>query len=125
MHASLLRKPCAFGEGLHKYADAPVDGRELELAQIGVTGHDIRPLSPGQKGMVAFRRTLYGVTDLMRQQKRDAILAASADDIRRAAERLRDTMSQATIAVMAGSEAVDLAAKTHPALAANRTVVPV
>ena len=115
----------AFNEGLQRYAEAPAEGRELELAQIGVTGHQIRPLSPGQKGMVALRRTLYGVTDLMRQEKRDAILAASARDIRRAAERLRDTMGQATIAVMAGAEAVQSAAKKYPGLAANRVTVPV
>ena len=115
----------AFSEGLRRYADETIEGRDLELAQIGVTGHHIKPMSPGQKGMVAFRRTLYGVTDHMRQEKREAILAASAHDIRRAAERLRDTMSQATIAVMAGGEAVQTAAKRYPALAANRTIVPV
>ncbi|MBU8913057.1 MAG: insulinase family protein [Spirochaetales bacterium] len=115
----------AFSEGLLSYADETVGGRDLELAQIGVTGHQIRPLSPGQKGMIALRRTLYGVTDLMRQEKRNTILAASAGDIRRAAERLRDTMSQATIAVMANREAVEDAAKKHPGLAGNRITVPV
>jgi presequence protease len=115
----------AFGDGLHLYSNASVDGRELELAQIGVTGHDIRPLSPGQKGMVGFRRTLYGVTDQMRQEKRDTILSTTVPDIRRAAERLRDTMGQVTIAVMAGRDAVARAANEYPGLAANQVTVPV
>lgn len=113
----------AFSDGLHHYAKS-VPGRDLELAQIGVTGHDIRPLSPGQKGFVSLRRHLMGVTDALRQEKRDAILTTSASSVRRAAERLRATMDRAAIVAMAGSDALDVAAQRYPGLGEYRTDVP-
>jgi len=114
----------AFGAGLERYAGSGVPAEELELAQIGVTGHDIRPLSPAQKGIVALRRELYGVTDELRQEKRDAVLRAGPADIRRAADRLHDTMKDASIAVLAGRDALERAAESHPGLVENQVVVP-
>jgi Zn-dependent M16 (insulinase) family peptidase len=114
----------AFSGGLESLAEREPDRSELELAVIGVTGHDIRPLSPGQKGMVALRRALYGVTDEMRQAKRDALLATGAGDVRRASERLHDSMSGARIVVMGGADALLTAAERFPGLTANRIVLP-
>ena len=115
----------AFSHGLERYASNGTTPAELELAQIGVTGHDIRPMSPRQKGAVALRRKLYGITDAMRQEKRDTILATKPEDIRRAADRLRATMDLASISVLAGKEALQNAAGAHPGLIENQTVVPV
>ena len=115
----------AFGAGLAHYAQTAPDAGDLDLAIIGVTGHDIRPLSPGEKGQVALRRALYGISDEMRQAKRDAVLRTGAADVRRAAERLRDSMAQATIVVMGGRDALDVAAAEYPELRVNRIVLPV
>ena len=114
----------AFRAGLERLADAPVPDRELELAVIGVTGHHIRPLSPGEKGIVALRRHLYGVTDAMRQESHERLLATTPADLRRAAAGLLEAMTDARVVVVAGTQAVSQAADEVPGLAEHQTILP-
>ncbi|MFW5689125.1 MAG: insulinase family protein [Spirochaetota bacterium] len=115
----------AFRSALETFATKPVSGDELDLAIIGVTGHHIRPLSPGAKGIVALRRTLYGITDEMRQENHETLLKTGARDIQEAADRLRQSMAQSTVAVVAGQDAINRASVEVPALATNTTSLPV
>ena len=115
----------AFRGGLERFATQPVSGEELDLAIIGVTGHHIRPLSPGQKGIVALRRTLYGITDELRQENHQTLLKTSSRQLQNAAGRLVESMTESRVAVVAGAEAVARAAEKLPALAERQTVLPV
>lgn len=114
----------AYRTGVEQLASAELERNELELAIIGVTGRDLRPLSPGEKSLVSLRRSLFGVTDEMRQEKRDAVLATTGRDVQRAAERVLAAMDDAAVVVMGSDNAVASAAKTMPALVANQVRLP-
>jgi presequence protease len=115
----------AFRGSLEHFASHTVGDDELDLAIIGVTGHHIRPLSPGEKSIVALRRTLYGVDDELRQRNHEVLLKTNARDVQNAAERLRESMSLARVAVVSGPEAIARAAQQIPGLARNQTRLPV
>lgn len=115
----------AFRAALEHFAEHPVRDNELDLAIIGVTGHHIRPLSPGAKSIVALRRALYGVTDEMRQENYETLLKTSSKDVQRAADRLCESMAESSVAVVGGSDAISRAAEALPELARHQTVLPV
>ncbi|MFW5742780.1 MAG: insulinase family protein [Spirochaetota bacterium] len=115
----------AFGASLEHFACAPVSDDELDLAIIGVTGQHVRPLSPGEKSIVGLRRTLYGVTDELRQRNHEVLLKTSARDVQNAADRLGESMAQSYVAVVSGADAVARAAERVPGLAENQIRLPV
>ncbi len=115
----------AFRGSLEHFASTAVSDEELDLAIIGVTGQHIRPLSPGEKSIVGFRRTLYGVTDELRQRNHEILLKTSALDVQNAADRLRESMAQSYVAVVSGADAVASASERFPGLAENQTRLPV
>ena len=80
--------------------------------------------APPEVTTKALSRLLYGITDEMRQAKRDAILSATSSEIRRAAARLRDSMEDAAIAVLGRADAVDEASQAFPGFNENRLSVP-
>ncbi|MFP4384126.1 MAG: insulinase family protein [Spirochaetia bacterium] len=88
----------------------------LRLAKIGTVGRDTRPMSPAEKGAVAFRRALYGISDELRQQKREILLDAEAHHIRETAEQLSGGLNNGYFSVMAGKEALSSAYKDYPQL---------
>lgn len=61
---------------------------ELEEALVGAIGRDQRPMLPEEKGFIDFKRSLVGITDELRQVKRDAMLSATCGDLSDAAARL-------------------------------------
>jgi presequence protease len=115
----------AFRTGLERLATVPVPDKDLELAIIGVTGHHIRPFSPGEKGIVALRRALYGIPDELRQSNHELLLRTSADDIRRAAARILESMADSRVVVVAGADALSRASGDIPGLGEHQTVLPV
>ena len=58
-----------FRETLAEMETDPPSSEELERVIIAVIGKDARPLSPGEKSLMGFRRKLYGVTDEIRREK--------------------------------------------------------
>ncbi|HUX14574.1 MAG TPA: insulinase family protein [Spirochaetia bacterium] len=115
----------AYREALTTFARESVDPKTLELGIIGTVGRDLRPYSPGDKGLIGFKRSLYGITDELRQTKRDQILATSAASLKQAAERLLSVYNRGVVAVMSGRDAVKEASRTLPELATNSMDVPV
>lgn len=89
---------------------------DLELAVIGTVGKELRPLSPAESGLVSFKRDLLGITDEMRQKKRDFLLSATVEDIKETASVLLGRWDQAVITVISGSDALEAAAKNLPGL---------
>ena len=77
-----------FRGALEKIRDNGIDQSTLDKALIALVGNELKPLAPGTKGFVGFRRRLYGITDEQRQSKLEAMLAASPNDLREAAGRL-------------------------------------
>ncbi|MBN2657290.1 MAG: insulinase family protein [Spirochaetales bacterium] len=93
-----------------------VSDDDLEKALIGMVGKELRPLSPAESGIVSFKRDLLGITDEIRQKKRDYLLETSVSDIKKAASDLLERWDEAVITVISGSDALTGAAADIPAL---------
>jgi len=90
-----------------------------------VVGRDVRPMSPGQRGLIALRRKLYGIDDELRQTKRDAILSAKPGDIAEAADRIHGALKNGVSTVLAGKAALDTAASERAEIGKPTLVLPV
>jgi len=98
-----------FGEALSKIASTgPGDAEAVEEAVVGTTGHDLRPLLPEEKGIVDFRRELFGITDSVRQGKRAALLATGPVELKKAAARLAESFGSASGILISRDEDVKL-----------------
>jgi presequence protease len=109
-----------FGEALAQAAKRFGSGgasaeAEVEEAAIGALGREQRPMMPEERGFVDFRRSLYGITDEMRQVKRDAMLGAGAKDIARAADRLAEAYASSCPVLISKAEDVQCFLREHPA----------
>jgi len=101
-----------------------LDDDAVDMAIIGSVGKELRPLSPGERGSIAFKRKLYGITDEIRQKRRTFQLSAGAADLRREAGNLLGSWEQRSVSVIAGREALDEAAGELAELAESRVVLP-
>ena len=81
-------------------------GRDLKNAVITVVGRDTKPLSPGEESLIGFRRELYCISDEIRQQKREAMLNCSVEDIAAAAGKLKNSLDKSVSVVMGGDEVI-------------------
>ena len=113
----------AFRESL-EWAAEHLDDDTLDLAIIGAVGKELKPLSPGERGAAGFKRALYGITDHLRQCRRDAQLAAVSADLRETARKLLDSWSRRSVSVIAGADALDEACRIHPELSDSRITLP-
>ena len=74
----------AFRRSLENFT---ISEEELENAKLQVLGTYLRPLAPGQKSMIGFRRYLYEVSDEERERRFQRFLAMTREDVMKAAER--------------------------------------
>ncbi len=114
----------AFRTAIEEIAVSGVDELSAKDSVIGTVAKDMKPLSPSGKSIVAFKRTLYGVSDELRESQQAWLLGTSREDLRKAAERLRDGFSRGYSAVIAGKGALDEASSAYPGLAENRIEIP-
>ncbi|NNM67926.1 MAG: hypothetical protein HKM06_07950 [Spirochaetales bacterium] len=78
----------AFKEGLEFYSSKTLSRRDLINTILGTVSGDLSPRSPAEEGFMVLQRSLLGITDEMRQKKRDTLRRLSDRDLVRAAERL-------------------------------------
>ncbi len=121
---NILNTLNAYRESLAALSSAVLSEDDLRPAVIGTVGRELRPFSPGQKGAVSFRRILYGVTDRIRQEKRDWMISAAPGDIREAAERLISCYDENTVCILAGKEVLEEAAREYLPLKKNISKLP-
>lgn len=114
-----------YRQALEHYATHEVDEGELLLAKIGSVAKEIRPLVPGEAGLVSFRRWLYGISDSLRQAKRDELLAATPADLAQAARELLVGMEKSCSALIAGPDMVDKEEGASPDFRPLRTPISV
>ena len=93
-----------------------VSKQDLELALIGTVGKELRPLSPAESGIVSFKRDLLGISDEMRQRKRDFLLNISPGDVMEAASMLLSRWDKAAVTVVSSPDALEAASKNIPEL---------
>lgn len=84
----------AFRESLLASRDEPLSGAELRNTIIGTVSNDLSPRSPAEDGFLALQRRHLGITDALRQAKRDGLLRVKAKDVVAAAARLEAAFDQ-------------------------------
>ncbi|MFA7371089.1 MAG: insulinase family protein [Sphaerochaetaceae bacterium] len=107
-----------FQRALEEIAEEGVDKEQLNSAIITTISREMRPLSPQNRALLAFRRALYGISDEYRKERRNWILSTTTEDIRRAAGELLQSLESFSGVAMIGSEKVlgDLGQGTTPLL---------
>lgn len=83
----------------------------LANAIIGMIGDMDSPMSPDQKGFTSMDRYLTGMTDEIRQQRREQVLGTTAKDFEAFADRLDSVAKDGTIAVIGSKAALEEANK--------------
>lgn len=105
-----------FKEGLAFVESGALDEDEVEKAVIGTVGREDRPMDPGEKGFVSLQRKLHGVTDQMRQERRDRLIEARRAQIVDAARELSRSFDRGFTSVIANRASLSEAAAAIPEL---------
>ena len=100
------KTPEVFRESLEKLVREPLTRESLEKAIIGTVGKDTKPHVPAVKGIIGFKRALYGITDEVRQRKRDLILSMSVQDLKEAAAALLERTGEGATVIMGSEELI-------------------
>jgi Zn-dependent M16 (insulinase) family peptidase len=114
----------AYREGLESAGGRGLSDEELEQIVLGAVGREDRPLAPGEKGLVSLKRGQLGITDAMRQERRDTLMAATPEDLRSAARRLLARMGQGYTVILTGSRALESPTRGLGDLSQHRLELP-
>jgi Zn-dependent M16 (insulinase) family peptidase len=109
----------AFREAVRDIAEKGVDGESAKNAVIGTAAREMKPLSPGGRSFVGFRRRLYEMPDELRQRRQNFVLDTRPEDIAAAARRISSAFEESYSAVLGGREAISAASETLPDLKKN------
>nr|MDA8410944.1 hypothetical protein [Treponema sp.] len=96
---------------------AAAGGEGMESAMesvIGASGRDLKPLLPEERSAVDFRRELFGITDELRQAKRDGMLACTSSDLQAAAARLAASMEGLSSVLISGEKDIQSTLELRP-----------
>jgi Zn-dependent M16 (insulinase) family peptidase len=114
----------AFQDALDAAVRGDFGSSEVEKAVIGTVGREERPLDPGEKGFVSLQRKLHGVTDEVRQERRDRLVAVDPAALADAARKLRTFFDQGFSAVISNRKALGEAAAELPELGGRPVDLP-
>lgn len=92
----------AFRESLTASRAEPLSGTELRNTIIGTVSNDLSPRSPAEDGFLALQRRHLGITDALRQAKRDGLLRVRAKDLVAAAGRLEAAFDEGQTFALTG-----------------------
>jgi len=95
-----------FRKAVEKAAAGEFHDDDIQRSVVSIVGHDLKPLSPGEKSLLGLRRALYGITDEMRAQRRVELLRLGEDDIKKASMMLLEEMNRACSCVVLCSPAM-------------------
>jgi len=79
----------------------------LSNAIIGMIGDLDGPMQPDQKGFASMEQHLNGMTDQIRQERRDQVLSTTAKDFKEMGERLEAVSKSGTVAVIGSSTSLE------------------
>jgi hypothetical protein len=109
----------AFRSALEELAANGIDALSCKDAVIGTAAKDMKPLSPGGKSIIGFKRILYTLGDELRKEHQDRVLETGPGDLVKAAERVLSSFERGFSAVIAGKKAIEEAAAVLPGLGKN------
>jgi Zn-dependent M16 (insulinase) family peptidase len=96
----------AFRDALLSASRIEPDAGEFEKIVLAAAGKEDRPMAPGEKGFVALKRKLLGITDEQRQARRNALIECTPAELQRAAERLLGRFNEGATVFLTNTEAV-------------------
>jgi len=99
----------AFRESLEYVQKGEIDKDHVEKAIIGTIGKEDRPQDPGEKGLISLKRRLCGITDALRQSRREVMLNLDHAALSRSAQRLLESFDSGFTVVMSNREAIQKA----------------
>jgi hypothetical protein len=114
----------AFEDSLRDAERGSLSDDEIEKAIIGTVGQEEKPLDPGEKGFRNFTRRLYGISDELRQKRRNVILETSRDSLASSARHLLEEFDNGFTVVMSNRSAIEHAADTLKPLKENMWEIP-
>ena len=88
-------------------ADFTADERDMTKYIIGTISEMDTPLTPSQRGTRALAAYMQGITFEEIQRNRDEVIHATAEDIRAAADLVRDTMAQGYFCVVGNEDVME------------------
>jgi Zn-dependent M16 (insulinase) family peptidase len=97
----------SFRQALEAARAQPLSPEAFEQVLIGAVGREERPMAPGERGYTALKRALLAISDRMRQDRRDRLLASTPEDLAAAAGRLASRLQQGYAAVLTGRQALE------------------
>ena len=104
---NIARTFASFREALYTARDNLLSPEAFEQVLIGAVGREERPMAPGERGYTALKRSLLAISDRMRQDRRDRLLAATPGDLSAAAARLASACELGYSAVLTGRQALE------------------
>jgi Zn-dependent M16 (insulinase) family peptidase len=114
-----------FRSVLERIASDGIDQELVDLAIISIISRELKPYYPKDASMIAFRRALFGITDVFRSDRRVWILGTTVDDVRNAATALLLSMDTYTSSVViTGQELLEREASTSERLRLESVRLP-
>ncbi len=110
-----------FIDSIRMVADGNINPSLIEKSIISLISRDLRPLAPREKSMLGFRRCLYGITDDLRQKRREEFFSMTKNTISQAAGTLLAAYDSGETASVtkAGRKQVEENHKKHPQISKN------
>ncbi|UCF98772.1 MAG: insulinase family protein [Spirochaetaceae bacterium] len=114
----------AFREALGFATRSDLDPEPFEKIVLGAAGNEEKPMAPGEKGFVALKREILGISDAQRQARRDTLIDCKPKQLRAAASRLLARFNNGVTAIVTHAEAVQREKSRLEALKAATLKLP-
>jgi len=89
----------------------------IENALIATIGSELKPLSPSQDSILAFRRLLYHISDEFRAMRRQHLLQLDSKQLNEGAKALlRAAKEEDSYVVLSGAQLLETEKEKHPIL---------
>jgi presequence protease len=110
-----------FTDSLKGVANGDFSSSLVEKSIISLISRDLRPITPREKSMLGFRRNMFGISDELRQRRREEFFAMKKETVSQAAETLLAAYENGDSAsvTIAGQELVDANHKKFPKISEN------
>jgi Zn-dependent M16 (insulinase) family peptidase len=114
----------AFREALRFAAGVDLDADAFEKIVLGAAGKEEKPMAPEEKGFVALKRELLGITDRQRQDRRNALIDCTPGQLREAARNLLAAFDGGVTAIVTHPKAVEGDRRRLEAMQASSLALP-
>jgi Zn-dependent M16 (insulinase) family peptidase len=114
----------AFREALRFAATVDLDADSFEKIVLGAAGKEERPMAPGEKGFVALKREILGITDTERQARRNALIDCTPEQLKEAARNLHAAFDGGVTAIVTNPKAVEGDRQRLEAMHASSLALP-